>query len=406
MNGLLAGHALTRAPPQSDDGTLDPSSSTQFPPKLEKDYLDDLKPMALWGMRTWLTVSLVLGLAMIWNVARGNALAARIPLLLELGFHLPLALGTGWWLARLGSVRLREGAFIAAALARLVCMGIESDLTPQNYLSRYLILAALTLFSAIVLVPLRTVAVRLYALIGMAVVAANAVCFGHLAASGDQDVLVFVGLLALLGLRARLNLDGERRRNYLLRMQERRRGAELAHSNARLLELSDTDPLTGIGNRRSFEHTLDRLVRVNTARDLALLMLDVDYFKQFNDSYGHPRGDECLKLVARTLHEQVRNMHDHVARYGGEEFAVVLPDADGAAALEIAERMRMAVETLRLPHLGRPNLPLQVTVSVGVASVIVSGETVRQSLIKNADAALYSAKTAGRNNSFCHQAPA
>ena len=353
-------------------------------------------------MRTWLTVSLVLGLAMTWNVARGDTLAARGPLLLELGFHLPIALGTGWWLARLRSVRLREGTFIAAALARLLCMGLESDLTPPNFLSRYLILAALTLFSAIVLVPLRTTTVRLYALIGMTVVVANAACFGHLSTSGDQDILVFVGLLALLGLRARINLDGERRRNYLLRIQERLRGAELALSNARLLELSDTDSLTGIGNRRSFEHTLDRLVRVNDGRDLGLVMLDVDYFKQFNDSYGHPRGDECLKLVARTLHEQVRDVHDHVARYGGEEFAVILPNADTAIAMEIAERMRVAVEALQLPHLGRSKPPLQVTISVGVASVIVLGEAVRQRLIKNADAALYAAKTAGRNNSFCH----
>ena len=378
-------------------------SSARLSPDLEEDYLDSLKPLSLRAMRTWLSVSVVLGLAMVWNVARGDASAARGSLLLELGFHLPLALVAGVWLSRARSMWFREGTFIAAGLGGIACIAMEGDLAPPDYPIRYLMLAAMTLFSAAALVPLRPRSAMCFALLGFAATLANTLEYGGQVAGGSGDVLVFTGLLTVLGLRARVSIDGERRRNHVLRMQDQLHGTELARSNARLLELSDTDSLTGVGNRRSFERTLDRLVHTSGGENLALVMLDVDHFKQFNDTYGHPCGDECLKLVARTLREQVRDVHDHVARYGGEEFAVVLPNASIGVAMEVAERMRVAVGALQLAHLGRPKPPLLVTISIGVASVVVTGNAVRQILIANADSALYAAKMAGRDLVWCHE---
>jgi diguanylate cyclase (GGDEF)-like protein len=130
---------------------------------------------------------------------------------------------------------------------------------------------------------------------------------------------------------------------------------------------------------------------------MGLLLCDVDFFKQFNDGYGHQVGDECLKAVARTLKGTLRRPTDLVARYGGEEFAVILPDTDITGALLVAESMRAAVENLRITHrFSRANGV--VTISIGSAAVIPGrSDAGSVKLLKAADDALYQAKQAGRN---------
>jgi diguanylate cyclase (GGDEF)-like protein/PAS domain S-box-containing protein len=164
-----------------------------------------------------------------------------------------------------------------------------------------------------------------------------------------------------------------------------------------LATLAALDGLTGLANRRSFDETLDaesrRCDRAGTP--LALLMLDIDGFKLFNDSYGHGRGDECLRTVARTVADTVRRGIDHVARYGGEEFAVVLPDTGLAGARAMADRIRAAVEALHIPHRAAP-VGSVVTVSIGGVSVPRPDPDGRR-LLAAADAALYRAKRDGRN---------
>ncbi|MCW3013893.1 MAG: diguanylate cyclase [Solirubrobacterales bacterium] len=158
-----------------------------------------------------------------------------------------------------------------------------------------------------------------------------------------------------------------------------------------------TDELTGLSNRRRFQEVLAGEVERSRrfGQPLGLVMLDIDNFKQVNDTYGHPAGDLVLKEVARILRESSREI-DEPARYGGEELAVVLPGTDLEGAFQLAERVRIGIAALRLPIRTADDEPLQVTASFGVATHPNSSHDVR-SLVAGADAALYDAKHAGKN---------
>ena len=167
----------------------------------------------------------------------------------------------------------------------------------------------------------------------------------------------------------------------------------------RLLEnLAFLDGLTGIANRRQFDLELEkewrRMMRRNAP--LSLLMIDIDHFKAFNDHYGHGAGDECLRLVARSIAGVIKRPGDLAARYGGEEFAVILPDTDERGAAVVAESMLRAINALQIAHETSP-VAGQVTISLGAASYVPQRHETPQGLINAADRALYLAKTAGRN---------
>jgi diguanylate cyclase (GGDEF)-like protein len=176
------------------------------------------------------------------------------------------------------------------------------------------------------------------------------------------------------------------------------RTAELAQANVRLEELSTTDGLTGVANRRSFDRALDYAWR-QAARyglPLSVIMIDIDHFKDYNDSYGHQVGDDCLRVVATTLAQSVTRAGDLVARYGGEEFGVILAHMTQEQALAAGEKLRGAVETLQLPHQASP-VADHVTISLGVGTVMPSREMDPSGLLAQADRALYAAKHGGRN---------
>jgi diguanylate cyclase (GGDEF)-like protein len=173
--------------------------------------------------------------------------------------------------------------------------------------------------------------------------------------------------------------------------------ARLAMALAELKRLASIDPLTGVANRRTFESALDEAWRrhAQIGSSLSLLMIDVDYFKRFNDEYGHVEGDRCLNSVADCLVETARHGDDLVARYGGEEFSVLLPETDAASAMDIAQRMCDAVAGLGIPN-AKSSVAPHVTISVGAASQVVTREMHADDLTRAADSALYAAKEAGR----------
>jgi len=173
---------------------------------------------------------------------------------------------------------------------------------------------------------------------------------------------------------------------------------QLEHVNQELNYLSTADGLTGIANRRHFDQFLVQAwsQAARNAEPLALIMCDVDFFKLFNDYYGHLQGDECLKKIATALKASLKRPTDLVARYGGEEFVVVLPHTDVAGALKIAETLRAGIESLEIPHLVSSVIPT-VTISLGVAIKSATLDISPITLIENADKALYQAKHDGRN---------
>lgn len=172
----------------------------------------------------------------------------------------------------------------------------------------------------------------------------------------------------------------------------------LLRVNDQLERLSYQDGLTGVANRRQFEAVLEREWRraERGTLPLSLILLDIDHFKLFNDTYGHQRGDGCLQQVAQTLDDQVQRTSDLVARYGGEEFAIILPGSDALTAAELAEKLRMGVRALAITHAHAPAVPI-VTVSLGVATLCPTASDSATMLVAAADQALYHAKHAGRD---------
>jgi diguanylate cyclase (GGDEF)-like protein len=185
--------------------------------------------------------------------------------------------------------------------------------------------------------------------------------------------------------------------NAILLHEVRAANADLAAANRRLEVAATTDALTAIANRRSFDVALAEEVRLAhvQGRELALLLLDIDAFKGFNDLYGHQAGDACLQRVAATLASAFRRPTDVVARYGGEEFAAILPHTDVWTALELAEGLRAAVEALGVRSAA--SSAGVVSVSIGVAVFVPQSHARTEDLVRAADEALYAAKAAGRN---------
>lgn len=162
--------------------------------------------------------------------------------------------------------------------------------------------------------------------------------------------------------------------------------------------LAMVDGLTGIANRRSFDQTLEqewRRARRN-ASYLSLIMIDIDEFKAYNDKYGHGSGDECLRSVARVIEATLERSGDFVGRYGGEEFVVLLPECNLEGALTVAEKIRLTVDGLGIPH-AFSGTDDHVTISLGCKSMLCNEDTTSAELLQEADKALYRAKDQGRN---------
>ena len=226
----------------------------------------------------------------------------------------------------------------------------------------------------------------------------------RLAIARGLITLGIVVVIAILGMRL------VRQINMRIRAEEEARNARdaLQELNATLEKLAQQDGLTGLANRRKFDHAIDHALShaKQSASPLAMILIDVDYFKKFNDLYGHVAGDECLRQVAAVIKASEKRSNDLAARYGGEEFAVLLPDTNLEGALVVAESIRKALHALKIEHAGNTTGIVTVSAGIDVLTSITEQDSAA-SFVSAADAALYSAKASGRDRiQVHHPAPA
>ncbi|MFH2065251.1 MAG: diguanylate cyclase [Pseudomonadota bacterium] len=215
------------------------------------------------------------------------------------------------------------------------------------------------------------------------------------AAQNSSLVLITAAVISLIG---NYQLEGEIRRDFLLTLLQRINTIKLEANNRKLEQLSISDELTGTANRRHFDKTFEREWS-SAARNrypLSLIFLDIDFFKSYNDNYGHQAGDQCLKKIGEALNRNIRRTHDLLARYGGEEFIILLPHTEMEEAFNLSEKIRQSIEHINIKH-EFSQIANHITVSLGVASAVPTPQTDSSYLVEQADAALYQAKNNGRN---------
>jgi diguanylate cyclase (GGDEF)-like protein len=185
--------------------------------------------------------------------------------------------------------------------------------------------------------------------------------------------------------------------------RERQLTEQLAQANRELHRLASLDGLTQIANRRCFDEYLQQQWQCLTQAQapLSLILCDIDFYKAYNDTYGHLAGDECLKQIAKTIEKTLSRPEDFVARYGGEEFGVILPNTPATEAIKIAEQIRQQVKNSAALHASSP-ISNFVTLSLGVASTVPNAHSSAEQLVNHADIALYQAKLEGRDRVKLH----
>ncbi|MES2918196.1 MAG: GGDEF domain-containing protein [Pseudomonadota bacterium] len=322
------------------------------------------------------------------------------PLFVRFGVVMPVVLFLLWLIRKPAMDRHQQGLLLFATLggaAAFLMMGyfVESPLG-RMYLD------TLILIQLFGLTLLRMQFA--YAVVSVLVIAAGTTLAlawlrfpGHAGEHViDLMLITFAGMLCLV---ANYLMERSARSDYLQQRLLEFRQEDLERSNSHLEQLLRSDALTGIANRRCFDQALtDEFRRAERGSyPLALLMLDVDCFKQYNDTYGHQAGDEALMQVAQAIERFARRPGDLAARYGGEEFALILPGSGEEDALGIADELVAHMYARHLPH-GTSRVCDRITVSVGVAVIQpAEGKTSIAELIANADQALYLAKARGRN---------
>ncbi|AXS82989.1 diguanylate cyclase [Marinobacter sp. Arc7-DN-1] len=287
---------------------------------------------------------------------------------------------------------IRVNTFMAAVSVGFVILAGGLCLYRRFRPARYFMVAWTALLSGMLLYTLKT----------FALVPANFLTeFGIQIGSAFEVILLSIALADRLRHMSLKTQQIQQEMNEKLESRVAERTSELESANRQLEALSSTDGLTGVFNRRYFDARLaEEAARCRRQGPMALIMVDVDHFKSFNDSLGHQAGDACLQRLADTLTMVVRRGTDIVARYGGEEFAIILPYTDATGARALAEKVRATVErNLQFEWEGRP---VAVTVSLGVAMAPGGTSVDPCELIAAADEALYASKQAGRNRVTVH----
>lgn len=309
----------------------------------------------------------------------------------------PLSLITLFWLPRKWSPRLRDNGLTTLLILLALGLGMATYAAQpldNAYFSLQWLLLGLV---GSALFPIRfRVAIILTVFLWLLYAATVLLSIKSTQAAAMTDIALMSALL-LIGLETKRRAERNCRRSYALQMLDRIKRQRLEEINKKLSQQATYDALTGIYNRRALDKSYPRLWRhaLRKQRPISVLFIDVDFFKRYNDTYGHACGDDCLTWLATLLQKAARRPLDFVARFGGEEFIVILPDTQAAEAGVFAEQVRALVTVARKPHQGSPEKI--VTVSIGVSGGIPRREENENLYLEQADQALYQAKSRGRN---------
>ena len=343
-----------------------------------------------------------------WHLASATLTLTWFVLIVALNvslLYLARGSGAGGATGQSNSARSKHGFELTNALAG-VCWAVGYLIVAKDAASEFQALGiiALCALCTVSLVASHGLKQQFFGFVGPALLIPALYCL-----AGNSNVERWIGITALGYLvalifaedrysRATLDLISRQLETAAHVASLTASNSQLVTENEQLTELSSTDGLTQIANRRHFDQVLHReWARAQRAgNELAYVMVDIDFFKPFNDHYGHLRGDDCLKQVAQSLQGVLRRPGDFLGRYGGEEFAVISPDTPPEGGLVLGEKIRQAIEALKIPHQGSPAASC-VTVSVGVSGIVPSASVNVEDLIHSADSALYEAKKQGRN---------
>ncbi|WP_019906956.1 GGDEF domain-containing protein [Methylobacterium sp. 77] len=388
-------------PSSIEVGLSRPWHRLRLPQELEAKYhAEDAPPRGLY-MQSWLLIFIlfnVISLKIDLDLFGREAIA--VPAGLTVGLFIPLALV--WIVALNGhpSAR-RQGA--AAMMTAIVDMAIvlnSARIVPQEHADTYLILAAIVPLVVGMIAPLSFRSGMWFCGIAFLLYVAFVFASG-LGPEGHTGVPLLVASLILVPIKLTYSREWDRKKSFLLGLREKAQAEELAQACARLTILSETDPLTGVANRRLFTERMDEAWALAASRHewFCVLLVDIDHFKRLNDAAGHAEGDRCLVSVAAALERDLTRWGGMVCRHGGEEFAAFVPLAGAGTSRDVGESLRLAVKTLAIAHPGLPEGHV-VTVSVGVTAAHGATRHVgltASHLLRAADDALYAAKKAGRD---------
>lgn len=294
---------------------------------------------------------------------------------------------------------IANGLTIVVFSAAATYLGMLADAVQGD---RYIMAGGVLIGFCVLMTPMRQGHTVIVATLSYAAICAVVALAGSDAFMHRIDLLGFVAMCSYGPFLLKRRNDRLKDRNFLLALGSRAAQERLLLANQELQALSEVDPLTGLANRRTFERRFDAAYNsaLATGEPIAIMMIDLDHFKDFNDTYGHPSGDRALAEVAKVVSNSVARTHSCAARFGGEEFIVAMLGPAGATAPSIAERIVKTIRQLNIPTEGGQTV--SITASIGVV-VTRAAQAAKADLIEFADRALYEAKRSGRNRVEVHR---
>ena len=370
----------------------------RFSPIIEKAFLNYYLTKYIWQIRLAVLLGVIMYAA--FGLLDFYVFPEKKEVMWTIRYAIVCPLGIAFFLL---TYKIREEWLIHALHTLLVIIAglgiiVMIAVAPPEKAFLYYAGLMLVVFYAYTLSALRFY----YALFASLMVTVLYPIVDHMLVGTSLDRLItnmfFLTSANLMGMPVSYLWEHHIRRDFLLAMLLALEKKKTDQLNRKLRDISYIDGLTGVANRLKFEEYFrrewDRAKR--TKRPISLLMIDIDFFKNYNDLLGHLEGDACLKRIAQALSRHLRAGMDLVARYGGEEFVVVLPETDLSQAKKVADRIREDVLRLNIPH-PASKVSDRVTVSIGVASMVPRNSLKKEVLINMADKALYAAKKGGRN---------